>query len=321
VKILIVKTSALGDIVHAYRVLHYLVERFPGVEVDWVVEERCRELVENHPQVSRTIVIDSRKGRRHPFAALASLKRELAGTHYDCLFDLQGNIKSALITWMARAKVKVGFGRKSVAEWPNLCVTNKRWDPPVGQNIRDDYLFLAQAHFSDTKPFDDPSVQLSISEEEKLEIDALLNGRPTLLVCPGSNWRNKRLPNGKLKAFLSRYRDHDLLLAWGSEEEERRVRALGIGRLLPKVSLPALHYLMSKVNLVVAMDSLPLHLAGTTSTPTVAFFGSSSLEKYNPTGSQNSAYQGACPYNRTFEKRCPILRSCPTGSCIRDLTA
>jgi heptosyltransferase-1 len=77
---------------------------------------------------------------------------------------------------------------------------------------------------------------------------------------------------------------------------------------------------MSKMDLVVSVDSLALHLAGTTQTPTYSIFGSSLAKKYQPLGLIHESFQGACPYGKKFEKRCSILRTCSTGSCIKDLT-
>ncbi|SCA63497.1 hypothetical protein SCG7086_AS_00250 [Chlamydiales bacterium SCGC AG-110-P3] len=91
-------------------------------------------------------------------------------------------------------------------------------------------------------------------------------------------------------------------------------------RILPRLSLPVLQAVMNRVRLVIAMDSLPLHLAGTTSTPTFSVFGASSMQKYKPLGGIHHGLQGECPYNVSFEKRCARLRSCKTGACIRSLT-
>jgi heptosyltransferase-1 len=77
---------------------------------------------------------------------------------------------------------------------------------------------------------------------------------------------------------------------------------------------------MDSVDLVVAMDSLPLHLAGTTKVKTFSVFGASLASKFKPAGKKHLTLQGHCPYGRVFEKRCPILRTCPTGACIRSLT-
>ena len=145
------------------------------------------------------------------------------------------------------------------------------------------------------------------------------------MVCPGSAWRNKQLTHETMKGFLSLLRDYlqcNFLFIWGSPEEKLLADQLqsdfvGGAIVVDKMSLPMLQNLMAQSDLVVAMDSLPLHLAGTTNTPTFSVFGASSAMKYKPQGETHFALQGECPYGRTFVKRCPVLRTCPTGACIR----
>jgi heptosyltransferase-1 len=89
-------------------------------------------------------------------------------------------------------------------------------------------------------------------------------------------------------------------------------------QILDRLPLPVLQNFMAAVDLVIAMDSLPLHLAATTSTATYGFFGPSLGLKYQPQGPQHHAFQGCCPYGQIFAKRCPALRTCPTGACLRE---
>jgi len=75
------------------------------------------------------------------------------------------------------------------------------------------------------------------------------------------------------------------------------------------------------MQLVIAMDSLPLHLAGTTNTKTFSFFGPSSSAKFMPMGEQHHAFQGSCPYGKVIQRRCPIIRTCKTGACLRGISS
>jgi lipopolysaccharide heptosyltransferase I len=323
-RILIVKSSALGDIIHTYPVIAYLHDRFPDCEIDWVVEEPFKQLVEAHPLVHRAIPISTKKWRKSPFSRETwrewrATRRQLRATTYDVLFDLQGNIKSALFTKQARARHKVGFAKPS--EWLNKLVTSKRFTPPPGRNIRDDYLSIVQQFFRDNRPYKAPGVTL----ENRAPLP-LLPPSPVMLVCPGSAWRNKQVTPEALLEFCRLVRaEHANTFAfvWGNEEEqlfaERLHRALpDCSTVIPKLPLPALQNLMARADLVFAVDSLALHLCGTTETPSFSVFGPSSAQKYCPTGGQH--IQGVCPYGRTFEKRCPILRKCSTGLCTRGLT-
>jgi len=336
-KILIVKTSALGDIIHAFPLVAFLKNVYPEATIDWVVEAPFAELVKAHPDIGRTLLIQSKKWRQHFFSPetakqIRAFYRELRQVNYDVVFDLQGNTKSSFVTVAARAAVKVGFDRKSVAEWPNLWVTNRRYHPPKGRNIRLDYLYLAQSYCGVTTDVPmSSSIQLKIKEAEREAIDKLLTqpkvlGKKVVLVCPGSAWKNKQMTREELVKWLIRsvVKDSDIffLFAWGNEAEKEycyylRDHLPEFALVINRLSLPALQVLMGRVSRVIAMDSLPLHLAGTTSTPTWSVFGPSSGSKYAPLGDQHTFYQGTCPYGRQFEKRCPILRSCPTGACMR----
>lgn len=335
-KILIVKTSSLGDLIHAFPVVQFLRAQVPTAEIHWIVEKPFAELVRAHPCVDQVFCVDTRKWRkrwfhRETYQEIKQLTSQLRSHSYDLILDLQGNIKSALLTACARGLLKVGFGYASVPEWPNLLFTNRRFNPLKGRNIRDDYLFLAQSALNN---FDNVQgcVQLKVSDEEKCRIHQIL-AHPHLqegikiLVCAGSNWPNKQLSESSLRSLLENIHSNlsgRFLFVWGTKEEEKAAQRLfeafpNHSLVIDRLPLPTLQNLMEGVDLVMAMDSLPLHLAGTTNTPTYSVFGPSLAAKYKPVGVQHQAFQGACPYGKLFEKRCPILRTCATGSCMKDL--
>lgn len=338
-RILIVKTSALGDIIHAYPVIDYLHKKFPQAQIDWVVEAPFADLVRSHPAVHKAICIESKKWRKSPFKSntrqsIANFRRELREFEYDVVFDLQGNLKSGLVVSQTRSRHKVGFAHKSVPEWPNLIFTHHRYNPPEGGNIRQDYLAIVTTYFGDSIPENSEKIKLNIAEDKQKLVQSVidqpaLRNRPKVLVCSGSAWRNKQLTPATLKEFLSSiqaYLGCAFLFAWGSPEEFEVAQQLHQAFpehsvVVDKMGLAMLQNLMAKADLVIAMDSLPLHLAGTTATPSFSVFGASSAAKYKPLGNNHGAFQGSCPYGRTFIKRCPILRTCPTGACIRDLKA
>lgn len=316
-KLVIIKTSSLGDILHAFPVVSYLSQKFPDSQIDWVVEKKFSSLVQAHPKINKVITVDTKS----PLLPQIKPFRN-AQSDYDIAFDLQGNIKSGIILALTKAKKKVGFGFKSVPEWPNIFFTNTRFNPPAKQNIRDDLLFLVQSTFSDFSRGDE-RVILNLSDEEKVILDKLLPATTTkrILVAPGAAWKNKCAP---LDHFLKQIEQKERPLfyfSWGSplekQEAERLQKAFGQSIVLPKLTLSQLQNFMARVDLVVAMDSLPLHLAGTTGTATFAFFGPSSAQKYNPKGDQHRYFQGICPYGLTFEKRCDRLRTCKTGACLK----
>ncbi|MGE3954956.1 MAG: glycosyltransferase family 9 protein [Parachlamydiales bacterium] len=323
-RILIVKTSSLGDILHAFPILDAL----PSAQIDWVVERPFAELVSRHPLVHQTLTVDTKQWRKgRSLKGFAEFCRTLRHTPYDWVFDLQGNCKSALFTLLARSKNKVGFGKETVPEWPNLLATKTRYNPPPGRNIRQDYLYLVSQALGIPDELPQRTTPLTVTAKERSQVDKLL-AHPKLqqkriLVCPGSAWPNKRLPLPALVTFCSRI-DGGLIWLWGNDEERGLAHQLhqqfGTRSVVaPKLSLPALQHLMGQVDRIITMDSLPLHLAGLTSTHTTSFFGPSLAAKYAPLGDHHTPLQGTCPYNQTFTKRCPKLRSCPTGACMDSL--
>ncbi|MEX1012962.1 MAG: glycosyltransferase family 9 protein [Waddliaceae bacterium] len=324
-KILIVKTSALGDIIHTFPAISELRRRYPDAQIDFVVEEALSSLVKAHPFINTTITLNSKEWRKG--SNISSFKRFircLRKDKYDLLFDLQGNIKSGLVTFFSRAKNKIGFGYKTAPEWPNTLFTKNRFNPPPGKNIREDYLAILEKFFQEKIHAAKERLILKISDHEKSEIELMATTcRAKIMVAPGSAWPNKRLPNADLQTFLHTFPKETLFyFIFGNEEEKRDVVELQhafIDRaiLVPKLSLPSLQNLMAKMDLVVAMDSLPLHLAATTGVSTFGFFGPSSAQKYAPS---DRYVQGVCPYTVAFEKRCPQLRTCKTGACMKNFT-
>ena len=318
-KILIIKSSSLGDIIHLFPVINYLKEK-NKCTIDWVVEAPFAELVSTHPLISKVIRIHTKKWRKKfDWQEFNAFRKELRETKYDLIFDLQSNLKSSFILALARGAKKIGFGRKSVHEWPNLFFTNVKYDPPEGRNIREDYLSIVQQYFGDELLFKDAPVTLILKDKSK--IPAIKGG---IIVAPGSAWPNKQISMETLLAVLKKQEQKELLFVWKSDKEREFVTKLAShfpdrSHLLPSLSLPELQYLISQSSLVIAMDSLILHLCGMIATPSLSFFGPSLASKYAPLGPQHKIIQGSCPYGETFVKRCSKLRTCKTGACLKDL--
>lgn len=333
-KFLIVKTSSLGDIIHTFPVVEYLKKNFPNSLIDWVVEAPFSQILLAHQHVDNVITSFTRKWKlkkmsRDTWKEIKNFKRILQEKEYDYAFDFQGNIKSGCILSQARAKKKIGFGIKAVSEWPNLLFTHKKYNPPKMCNVREENLFLVQKTFKESFEISE-EIELNVNEEEKHQIaDILKKGedKKLILVCVGSRWPNKELSFTQLLFVLQSIAKQEkvyFLFSWGSGDEKEKSERLSalfkeFSCVLPLLAIPALQYLMKQVSLVIAMDSLPLHLCGTTKTPSLSFFGPSSPTKYLPLGGNHHNVWGKCPYKISFEKRCPHLRRCPTGSCIKDI--
>lgn len=331
---LIVKTSALGDVVQAFSVVEYLKSRQHVSDVGWVVEKAAASLVRAHPLVDTVIEIDSPSLRSFfpRFEAVREWIRQrtrIREHYWDCVFDLQANIKSGFATWYARSPVKVGYGKATAAEWPNILATSERIDPPSGLPIREEYLHIVQRHFQDSLPFEASPFQMRLSEPQErslaMELARWPTTAPVWFISVGSTWPNKMCRTESLLDVLrlskEKYAPYFVFIA-GNGEELREVGALArhfprSSHVLYRPDLPLLQRAMNQAHAVLAVDSIILHLGSTTQTPTFGFFGPSSATKYAPRGHRHGFFQSTCPSHATFEKRCPLLRTCPTGQCLK----
>src|SRR5436190_10397727 len=112
--ILIIKPSAIGDVVHALPVLNLVRRRWPGARITWLVTPACAGLLEGHPQLDEVIRFERRRfgrGWRDPSALLGLWRftRELRARRFDLVIDLQGLLRSGWLAWQTRAPVRVGF--------------------------------------------------------------------------------------------------------------------------------------------------------------------------------------------------------------------
>ncbi|NGX49359.1 MAG: Lipopolysaccharide heptosyltransferase 1 [Candidatus Anoxychlamydiales bacterium] len=335
-KVLIVKTSSVGDIIQAFNVLDYFHERFKDIEIDWVVEKANLSLINSHPLINNAILFDMKTWKKKLLKkrtrkSFFSFVRFLRKKRYDVVFDLQGNCKSGLVTLLSNAKKKVGFSKKSVKEWPNLLATKVHIDVDKNINMRLQNLDLIKKYFNDDKPFEIKGARLKISKVQegilkKILLSKNLNTKTKIMVCPGAKWPNKQLSFETLFSFLKLVQkklDASFLFIWGNDLEKFVANKLKgefeDSIVVDKLSFPVWQNLMNDVDLVVAMDSSSLHLCGTIETYSFSVFGPTNNQVFKPIGDRHFAYQGKCPYDEKFDKQCPILRSCRTGACIRYL--
>ncbi len=341
-RILIVKTSALGDIIQAFPVIEFLKKHFPKSEIHFAVLKENQELPLAHPLIDKVLVF-SRK--RLWFSFLTSLFlghsfSALQKESYDLVFDLQGNLRSGLITFLAKSPKKVGFGKHSVAEWPNLLFTNLHYEVNKKNNIRAQYLSVVQKYFKlFLEPFNlFPKQLLKLNVQEKKQKEELIRRktereeneksafkkRKRILIAPFSKWQSKSLNYDLLISFLKKIEQKYqplFLFLQGSETEKKKSFQLAAhfgsqAVVLDKMSLPLLQHLMEEVDLVIGMDSCPLHLAILAKRPTVGFFGPTAASIYGAKQEEgNLTFEGSCLLKLSFDKRCKPLRKC-SQRCI-----
>ncbi len=314
-KALIVKTSSIGDIIQSFPVIGYLKSKNQDIEIDWVVEERCKELVVNHPCLRKVFVFHKRKN-------LFKVIREIRKERYDVLFDLQGNAKSSIFTFWAKAKKKVGFSRQSAPEWINVFFTNQRFRVSQTMNIRQQYLSLAQNFFSDIAEDIPNQVQYQLSKETQEKAGSLIKpGSDRICVINiGAKWESKHLNVKLLQDLIPKlYENFGFLFYFITYPDMPMIDSLfdyAYCYRLPYLSLLEIYSLLKKADLLISSDSSILHLGEMADIPTVSFFGPSSSFIYKPMGMRHFSFQGRCPHGQIFIKRCKHLRSCQSKACM-----
>lgn len=329
-RVLIVKVSALGDVVHALPVLAWLKSADPALEIDWLVEEAFAPLLEGHPLLRRVHRLATKAWRRQGWGAslrgVAAIARVLRAEAYDVVLDLQGNSKSGLFTRLTGAPRRYGFAGDGVREWPNLLATNCRVPLTSAEHhVSDRSLAISRAAFPGGRA---PAVagplpvlpQAAAVVEERLADMGLADG-PLVVLHYGTTWTTKLWPLESwrtLAAALVR-RGIRPLLTWGSEAEHEAVLEIaavcsGKAVVWPRGTLPELVALLARVNLVVGCDTGPVHIAAAVGTATVSLYRVTDARRNGPRGDRHLLLQAPLECSPCLRKACDRDAEC--GSSI-----
>ena len=327
-RVLIIKASALGDVIHALPVLDYLHQAHPGIEVDWVVEDRFCEILAGNPKLSEIHLVRTKVWRRQPFAAktrqeIALLQQTLRERNYDLVFDIQGNLKSGLICWLTGCADRIGFTRDELQESVNALFTTRRI--PLRRqdyHITDKYLRLVSIPFArDFRAMTLTStIQTSAEDDSNAEaLLATLSDGLVFLFQYGTTWQTKFWSEESWialgKAVLERFPDGSVLFPWGNEAERSVVTSIAMeigqgSRVLDRFTLKGLTALLKKVDLVVGGDTGPVQLAAAVGTPTVSFYRASDGKRSGPRGEMHVVIQSPMHCTRCFRTRCDKDAQC-----------
>ena len=291
-KILIVKLSSLGDVVHAMPAVQDILRAMPDAQIDWVVERGFAPLVQRCQGVSRVIASDLRRWRKAPFSpethrAWRAFKLELQQEAYDAVIDLQGLTKSALVAWLARLSPggkRYGLANQtegSSFEAPARWVAHQAIPMPAHSHaVTRSRLLCAQAlHY-------DLPVELSFGlvahpEQARSGIKALTNGaglRGTVALVHGTSRADKQWPLAHWRDLAQRLNDagFGVVLPHGSPVEQHAAQeiAQGLAHALvwPVLSLDALTDALATCCGVIGVDSGLSHMAVALDLPHVQIY-------------------------------------------------
>lgn len=308
----IVKLSSLGDVVHALPVAAALRAARPEARVTWLVERRESAVVADSPVVDEVITVDTRRWRRARTAAEAAaaaraalgLMRELKARPFDIALDLQGLLKSGILTALTRAPLRIGLARRRCREPLSALFTTVRVDPPAGaRHVVDQLLALlgplgiapSRADFALPPPPGAAGTAGGLLARAGLSANAW-----PVVINPGAGQAAKQWPSerfARLAWHLATELDVAVVVTWGPGEDAL-ARAVTEGAGHPKVipapptDLRELRALLGRVRLVIAGDTGPLHLAAALGTPCLGLFGPTDPTRNGPYGTGHAVLRG-----------------------------
>ena len=279
-RILVIQTAFLGDVVLTTPLFRALRRRFPDARLDVLVTPAAAPLVEEDPHLDTVLTYDKRG--REPLAGVA---RRLRQEGYDLLLAPHRSHRTALLGWMSRAPLRIGFRDAGLG-----LLYHRRVARPMELHEVDRNLELLRGLGLAPEP-DDRVLHVGYTDREAREVERLLQGagvapdEPLAALAPGSVWATKRWTAEGFAAVGRGLRDRGyrvVILGGPGDRDVARQVAGGIGPgvvdAVGRTSLKALAAWMDRVALLVTNDSSPLHVAAARGTPVVALFGATTLD-------------------------------------------
>jgi lipopolysaccharide heptosyltransferase I len=285
-RFLVVRLGSLGDIVHTLPAVHALRAKFPGAQIDWLVEDKWRALLIGNPDINEVIHLD-----RSTWSGVSSCVRQLRRRKYDCAIDFQGLYKSALLTRLSGARRRIGFAiellRESGAAWFYTERVHSTASHVVDQN-------LALAHNLGAEK-GETRFPLANSDEAERFVRMQLGakgGKKYFVMSPGGGWMSKCWPAEQYGHLHRRLLSLYSFAGWrgvvnygpGERKLAEAVRLVAgeADPLLFSGDLPQLMALIRGTALFVGGDSGPLHLAVALGTPVVGLYGPTDPSRNGP---------------------------------------
>jgi 3-deoxy-D-manno-octulosonic-acid transferase/heptosyltransferase-1 len=332
--ILIVKLSAIGDVVHTLPALNALRRRYPEAHITWLVEEAAADLVVGHPALDRVLIAKRKRWlrelkTRHWRRSLRELEafvRSLRDTRYDMLFDFQAAVKGAALIAMVRAQRKIGFGRGLEHQEHSYLALNERI-AAVSMDIHalKRGLMLLEAVGI---PCEQIEYRLPITEKDRQRARHLqsktsggLPNGPAIAINPMAKWETKLWPSERFAkladGLIAQY--HATVFFTGGPDDRPVIDRIQHAmqndsiNLAGRTSLMELAALYQEMACVISTDTGPMHIAAAVGTPTAALFGPTADWRTGPFGAGHRIVS-ADPQCRPCFKR-----SCETTHCMGEI--
>ena len=341
-RILIIKLSALGDVIHTIPVLHKLRHRYPSARIDWLTSPPIAELLRPHPAISNIIEI-----ARHDWL-LPRRWSALTAQRYDLVIDMHGQLRTAFLTLATKAPVRIGFDRPRAKVWKAssrvlprqarrhawkgaregswLAYTHHMPVPTLEAHAVDRYLRVGAMLGCDSGPAD---FSLTIAPAARAHMRELLErhglGEKLLTIAPGTIWETKHWrAEGFAEAARHFIAQGFSVALMGSTREVEACEAVasaapGVVSFAGQTSLPELAALIERSTVCLTNDSGPMHLAVALNRPVVSIFGPTDPVWIGPYGRPHAVLQAQLPCSPCYLR---VLSRCPHDhACMQQVSA
>jgi lipopolysaccharide heptosyltransferase I len=323
-RILLIKLTSLGDLIHALPALSDAKSAHPELEFDWVIDEHFQEIATWHPAVKYLITTNHRMWRgalAHP-STLGSISRLVARirtAEYDLVIDGQGNFKTALLSLLAKGP-KAGFDRHSVREWIAHLAYERRFTASKTAHAIERLRRLFACALDYPIPASPPDFRIQKERFVGPKVDL---PKEYLVFVHNASWKTKLWPEAHWAELLGKAvrAGFKVLLPWGNNMEEARARRLAIYpevQVLPKLTLSEMGYVLERAKACVCMDTGLSHLVAALNVPSITLYGSTDSGLIGASGAWQVHLRSTLPCSPCKKKTCRYTRG--DNPCLLQIT-
>lgn len=322
-KILIVRLSAIGDVVHSLPILHCLRRKFPDSFIGWAVEDRCSDVLINNPLIDRVYVFPRKKWCKQSLSVIKEIRNE----KFDIAIDLQELFKSGIITYLSGAKRRIAHAK--TREFADIWVNEKL---PAHDTFDTEKLII-ERYLEPAKylgaPIDEVEFSLPpLNNDIKTKIDSLLGGldKEIVVFSPATIWPTKHWLEEYWAELLNKISDKYNVVFIGTNKDNALInRIVSLAKtdkylnIAGKTSLLELIEVFNRSKYVIAPDTGPAHIANATQVPSVGMiFGPTGVKRTPPYGDKHFAISANLPCKECFKRICP--RKDNPLECMKKIT-
>lgn len=334
-RILIIKLSSLGDVIHCLPCLNALKIGFPEARIDWLVEGQNAGILEGHPHIENLIILNRKSWMKKPWhikkigSEIMAFIKDLRAREYDIIIDFQGLFRSGFLVGLSKGDRKIGFNR--VREMAHLFYNEKVCLSTMDQHAVTRYLEIP--YYLGVKKHI-PQFFLSVSKRDSEYVNKLLEeidnktrkNNKKIIINPNARWPSKVWPWDRFRELIKElsFRNYEVILIGSAAEKPRMDLTFGslgdkVHNFAGKTTLKSLAALLIKADCMITNDSGPMHLAVAVGLPVIALFGPSNPLRTGPFGWQNGNRKNRVLSSQLLCAPC-YKRKCIDMSCMRQIS-